>query len=132
MPVTEFPASPGDPTSATVDAEGFPVLNPTLLSVHRTSVDDVKQRQVIFSLDGRRIGTLLFGQHLTIEIPPGRHRLRANNTLVWKTVEFDAPPGGHVHFTCVNRAPASLYFMLFVFGVAPLYVSLEPGPPPDA
>jgi hypothetical protein len=27
----------------------------------------------------------------------------------------------------VNRAPASLYFMLFLFGVAPLYVTLERG-----
>jgi hypothetical protein len=129
MAVTGVPAAPVDPTAAPVDADGWPVLSPTLLSVHRVSTEDIKDRQVILSLDGRKIGTLLFGHRLTVEIPPGRHRLRANNTLVWKTVEFDAPPGGHVHFTCVNRAPASLYFMLFLFGVAPLYVTLEPGAP---
>ena len=63
---------------------------------------------------------------------PGRHTLRANNTLVWKTVEFEAEPGAHVHYTCVNRAPSSLYFMLFIFGVAPLYVVLRPGVPSAA
>ncbi len=129
MVATGIPAAPADPSVRHVDAEGWPLLGPTLLSIHRTSPDDVKDRQVIFSLDGERIGTLLFGQRLTREIPPGRHRLRANNTLVWKTVEFEAAPGAHVHFTCVNRAPASLYFMLFLFGVAPLYVTLEPGAP---
>ncbi len=70
---------------------------------------------------------MLHGQRLTKEIPPGRHTLRANNTLVWRTVAFDAEPGTTVRYTCVNRAPASLYFMLFLFGVAPLYVTLERG-----
>ena len=110
-----------------VDEDGWPVLAPTLLTIERTSPQDVKVRQVILSLDGKKIGTLLHGQRLTKEIPPGRHRLRANNTLVWKTVEFDAEPGTTVRYTCVNRAPASLYFLLFLFGVAPLYVTLERG-----
>ena len=61
----------------------------------------------------------------------GRHSLRANNTLVWRTVEFDAEPGAEIQYRCVNRAPESLYFMLFIFGVAPLYVTLERGAPPE-
>ena len=82
---------PGVPARATgelpsghLDEEGWPVLKPTLLTIHRTSLEDVKTRQVIFSLDGKKIGTLLYGQSLTREIPPGRHALRANNTLVWR------------------------------------------------
>jgi hypothetical protein len=114
-----------DLPSGRLDGEGWPVLKPSLLTVHRTSEEDVKTRQVILSLDGRKIGTLLYGQSLTREIPPGRHSLRANNTLVWRTVEFDAEPGVEVRYRCVNRAPQSLYFMLFIFGVAPLYVTLE-------
>ena len=110
-----------------VDEDGWPVLAPTLLTIERTSPQDVKVRQVILSLNGQKIGTLLHGQRLTKEIPPGRHRLRANNTLVWRTVEFEAEPGTTVRYTCVNRAPSSLYFLLFLFGVAPLYVTLERG-----
>jgi hypothetical protein len=126
---TIAPPAPGDLAFDTLDRDGWPLLRPTLLTIHRTSPKDVKDRQVYFSLNGNQIGTLLFGQSVTREILPGRHKLRANNTLVWKTVEFEADPGAHVHYTCVNRAPSSLYFMLFLVGVAPLYVTLEPGLP---
>jgi hypothetical protein len=126
---TITPPTPADLAFATLDRDGWPLVRPTLLTIHRTSPDDAKTRQVYFSLDGKRIATLLFGQQVTREILPGPHTLRANNTLVWKTVRFEAEPGGHIHYTCVNRAPASLYFMLFIFGVAPLYVVLRPGVP---
>ena len=101
----------------------------TRLTIHRTSEQDVQQRQVIFSLDGKQVAELLYGQTFTCEILPGTHRLRANNTLVWKTVEFLAPAGTHVHFTCINYAPRGLIYMLAIFGVAPLFVALKPGLP---
>ena len=104
-------------------------LRPTRLTIHRTSEQDCKDRQVIFSLDGKRITQLLFGQTFTLDIEPGTHRLRANNTLVWKTVEFLAPAGAHVHFTCINYAPTGMLYMLAMFGVAPLLVALKPGLP---
>ena len=115
-----------------LDEDGFPLLRPTLLTVHRTSPADVKIRQVILSLNGEKIGTLMYGQSVSREILPGRYKLRANNTLVWKTVEFDAAPGTDIHWTCVNRAPGSLFYLLFLFGVGPLYVTLEPGLPHGA
>jgi hypothetical protein len=102
---------------------------PTRLTIHRTSDQDCKDRQVIFSLDGDRVGQLLYGQTLTRDIEPGTHRLRANNTLVWKTVEFLAPAGAHVHFTCINYAPKGMLYMLAMFGVSPLFVALKPGLP---
>ena len=48
------------------------MLRPTTLTVHRTSPEDVKDRQVILSLNGAKIGTLLYGHSLTREIPPGQ------------------------------------------------------------
>ena len=113
-----------------MEDDGFPVLRPTWLTIHRTSPLDTKDRQIIMSLDGSKLVTLLFGRTHTVEIPPGPHRLRANNTLVWKTVSFDAAPGEHVHFTCTNRAPGSLFYLLFLFGVGPMYVTLTRGAPP--
>jgi hypothetical protein len=101
------------------------------VTVHRTSKEDVGDRQVIISIDGRRVAQLLYGQTCTREILPGHHTLRANNTLVWKTVEFDAPPGSHLHFTCVNRAPRGLYNLIAIFGVAPLFVTIHSGRPDD-
>lgn len=119
-PVTDLPAS-------RLDDDGFPVLRPTRLTIHRNSPLDARDRQIIVSLDGKKLVTLLFGQRHTCEIAPGPHTLRANNTLVWKTVRFDAAPGDDVHFTCTNRAPGSLFYLLFLFGVGPMYVTLERG-----
>ena len=112
-----------------LDNDGFPLLRPTTLTIHRTSPEDARDRQIIMSLDGQKIATLLYGQRHTCEIVPGPHRLRANNTLVWRTVAFDAAPGEDVHFTCTNRAPRSLLYLLFLFGVGPMYVTLTKGAP---
>ena len=125
---TEAPAAADLPASR-LDDDGFPVLRPTRLTVHRTSALDAKDRQIIMSLDGKKVATLMFGQTFTCEIAPGPHTLRANNTLVWKTVRFDAAPGEDVHYTAVNRAPGSLLYLLFVFGVGPMYVTLTRGVP---
>lgn len=119
------------PSARGIDAEGWPLIPPTQITVHRTSPEDVRDRQVIFSIDGERVAQLLYGQTFTREIPPGHHTLRANNTLVWRTIAFDAPPGAHLHFTCVNRAPRGLYYLIAIFGVAPLFVTLRPGRPED-
>jgi len=77
---------------------------PARLTIDRTDARDVRTRQVVLALDGDTIATLLFGERTSREIAPGPHRLRAHNTLVWKTVEFDARPGEHVKFATVNRA----------------------------
>jgi hypothetical protein len=110
-------------------ADPASVVPPTQLTIHRTSPEDVKDRQVIFSLDGERITQLLYDQTFTCHITPGPHRLRANNTLVWKTAEFVAPANTHVHFTCINYAPRGMLYMLAMFGVAPLFLLLKPGRP---
>jgi hypothetical protein len=95
------------------------------LSIHRASDEDARQRQVILTLDGGELATLLYGQHATREIPAGRHRLRANNTLVWKTIEFDAAPGDELHVTIVNRAAPGMLALVALFGAGPMYVTME-------
>jgi hypothetical protein len=79
----------------------------------------------VIYLDGQRLGEILFGQFLTHEIAPGSHRLRVSNTLVWKTVSFDAKPGEAVRFEAINRPGKLTYPMMVVMGVGPLYVTLR-------
>ncbi len=118
--------------SARVDQDGFPILPPTLLTIHRTSTRDEQTRQIVCALDGTRFGQVLFGERLTIEILPGRHTLRIHNTLVWKTAEFGATPGEHVHFTVWNRGWGEAHYLLIVFvGWSPLGVGLARGTPAD-
>jgi hypothetical protein len=95
------------------------------LTVTRRAKEDVRQRQLIVSLDGAPFATLLFGEEASREIEPGEHSLRVNNTLVWKTVDFEARPGERVTFSAVNRAGWGTYSMLSLLGVGPLYVRID-------
>jgi hypothetical protein len=114
---------------ARLDDSGWPILPPTLLTIHRTSLSDEQSRQIVCRLDGVLVAELLFGQTHTHEIWPGRHVLRVHNTLMWRTIEFDALPGTHVHYTVANRAGRGYYALLLVIGVAPLFLVVEPGRP---
>jgi hypothetical protein len=98
---------------------------PARLSVSRTADDDLHDRQVYLYLDGEDWATIYFGQTITKEIPPGRHVLKANNTLVRKSVEFDARPGEHVRFRCINRPHWTLMLFMAVLGAAIVTVVLE-------
>ena len=96
-----------------------------LLTVSRTHPADVQQRQVYVSLDGASIATLLYGQSVERDIEPGAHALRFNNTLVWKTVRFEARAGDHVRFVFANRPGRWTLGFLSLIGVAPLFLTVE-------
>jgi hypothetical protein len=111
-----------------------PEAAPARLTVHRTAPWDEQSRQILCAIDGVHSGQLLYGQTMTREIAAGAHTLKANNTLVWKTVPFDARPGEHVQFTVWNE-PMGGWFMrlLFIFvGAAALRLGVAPGPPGPA
>ena len=97
---------------------------PAMLTVRRTAKDDVQDRQVYLTLDGEDWATIFYGKEITREIAPGRHTLKANNTLVRKTVVFDVSPGEHVRYQCINKAHwTAMMFMAFL-GAAFLTVKL--------
>lgn len=97
----------------------------TLVTVERTSDTDVQHRQVILSVDNEPFATLLFGTSATQSIAPGHHTLKAYNTLVWKTVEFDLAPGEHARFQVINRPGRWTYPLVALLGVGPIYLTIE-------
>ena len=105
---------------------------PSTITVTRRSPKDVRQRQIYISLDGNEFAELFYGQQVTRDVPPGPHRLRANNTLVWKTLECQLRPGEHLRFTVVNRAGFGTYALLGTLGTGPIYLTFEPEPGPEA
>jgi hypothetical protein len=129
MPPTTQVAPPPDTQPFRLDESGWPVIPPTRLTIHRTSPLDEQSRQIVCRLDGERIAVLLFGHDATLEIAPGRHVLRVHNTLHWRTLPFDAPPGAHVHVTVYNRSTRWYYPLLLIVGAAPLYLEVHRGPP---
>jgi hypothetical protein len=100
-------------------------LFPTSLTITRTSEDDWKSRQLVVSVDGKRLGELLWGDSLWSELEPGPHRLRVHNTLVWRTIDFVLAPGEQIFFEAINHASTSTYLLLPLLGMGPLYVTLR-------
>jgi hypothetical protein len=110
------------------------VEEPATITVTRRSPNDVRHRQIYVSVDGREFAELLYGQSFTGQVAAGLRRLRANNTLVWKTLECDLRPGEHARFSVVNRAGFGTYALLGTLGVGPIYLAFEREPaaePPD-
>jgi hypothetical protein len=103
---------------------------PATITVTRTSPKDVRHRQIYISVDGREFAELFYGQTFTGQVPAGHHRLRANNTLVWKTLDCDLRAGDHARFTVVNRAGFGTYTLLGTLGVGPIYLTFEREPAP--
>lgn len=98
---------------------------PTSITITRTSEEDWKSRQLVVSVDGKKIAELMWGDSVLHELEPGRHVLRVHNTLVWRTAEFCLAPGEQIFFEAVNRATSSTYLLLPILGIGPLYVTLR-------
>jgi hypothetical protein len=98
---------------------------PSSVTITRTSEQDYKSRQLIVSVDGTRLATLLWGDSVSTELTPGPHTLRVSNTLVWKTVEFVVGPGEQVFFEVLNRLGPGSLICLLVLGAGPLYVTVR-------
>lgn len=95
------------------------------VSVSRTSPNDVKQRQMIVKLDDEPFATLMHGETMTRDIEPGHHRLKIDNTWVWKNVEFDVAAGEHATFRIINRAGRFTWWLVALLGAGPMYVTVE-------
>jgi hypothetical protein len=100
-----------------------------LITVRRQSKEDVGYREIFVSLDGESLGILHYGDVITRETTPGRHRLRAHNTLFWKTLEFTVAVDEHASFIAINRAGLGTYSVLAFFfgflGAGPFYLTFE-------
>jgi hypothetical protein len=95
------------------------------ITITRRDPRDVRDRQIVASLDGQPFATLLYGGEITREVPSGPHRLRAHNTLFWKTLTVELEPGEHARFSVVNRAGTGSLSLLGLLGVGPLYLTFE-------
>lgn len=95
------------------------------VTIARRDGEDARERQVVVAIDGETVATLMFGGSITREVAPGRHRLRAHNTLVWKTLDFEVQAGESATFTVVNRPGRGTFGLLSLLGARPLYLDLR-------
>src|SRR5690606_2138456 len=79
----------------------------TLLTISRRDPDDFQDRQLYLFVDGREWGKIRYGESITRPVCPGRHQVRAYNTLFSKTLQLKVRPAEHVRLRCANGFPAS-------------------------
>jgi hypothetical protein len=95
------------------------------ITVSRQSPEDAGFREIYVSVDGEQIAILKSGDAVTHELPAGPHRLRAHNTLFWKTHDVVLQPGEHARFKAVNRVGWGTFGFLMVLGASPVYLTFE-------
>jgi hypothetical protein len=105
-----------------------PSASTARVTIRRTDAQDVQHRQIYARIDDTPNRMLLFGDSTTIEVAAGRHKLKANNTLYWKSVSFDVQPGEHVEFMVINKASRLTFGFLALLGAAPLALAIERRP----
>jgi hypothetical protein len=95
------------------------------ITVRRESPDDVGFREIFVSLDGEQVAILRPNETFTLEVAPGSHRLRAHNTLFWKTHDLVLRPGEHARFVAINKAGFGTFGFMTFLGASPLYLTFE-------
>ena len=97
---------------------------PGSLTVTRTSPADAGHRQIIVTLDGEPWVTLLNGQSATREVPPGHHVVKADNTLMKRSLEVDLAAGERATFQVTNH-PGPGMWLWMMLGTPLLRLTLE-------
>ena len=95
------------------------------LTLRRTSADDMQERELYASVDGKRIAILVYGDEATVFIAPGHHELRVHNTISRKKAEFDVAPGQHVRFETSNVRGRGFAYWAFFLGAALMRTRLD-------
>lgn len=94
------------------------------LTFTRNSPGDVGIRQVFVSVDGAQVAVLTHGHEATVEVPPGDHKIRIHNTLVWKTILVTLQRGEHAHYDIINRPGLGTVALIATLGVGPIYLTV--------
>jgi hypothetical protein len=98
---------------------------PAQLVVIRDHPLDIQDRPVYLWVDGEKWdGVLRYGKTFSRELAPGRHTVKAHNTLFGHTAEFDAAEGETVRFRCENGLTGGGMVMVLMLGAAYLRVRL--------
>lgn len=98
------------------------------LTLTRGGHDVFKDRPIFIYVDGEPWGRLRHEQQLTRAIAPGRHTVRAYNTLFSRTLEIDVAPAEQVRLRCGNGFPKAGWLLMMFLHVTYLHVHLEREP----
>jgi hypothetical protein len=96
----------------------------TEIVVRRNSPHDFQDRQIYLWIDEEPLGKIRYGDAISRPIEPGRHTVRAFNTLLSRTITVDAAPGEQVRLQCGTGLPTAGWLMMIFLHVSYLKVWL--------
>lgn len=88
-------------------------------------------RGIKLALNGKELTVLKSGKALVIDVQPGHHTLRVDNTFHRKRIAFEIKPGEQVHYRVWNKRGFGSW-MVELFGAGPMYLSLEKAEPVES
>jgi len=95
------------------------------ITVHRTSAEDMQERELYVSVDGAPNRILSFGDSVTVPLEAGRHTLRVHNTISRRRAEFDVAAGEQVRFSAANVRGKNFGILATFLGIGPMHTVRE-------
>jgi hypothetical protein len=95
------------------------------ITVHRTSSQDMEERELYVSLDGGPKTILRFGHSVTVPISPGHHTLRVHNTISRRMPSSTRPQVSIFASGTANVRGKGFEILAMFFGIAPMHTVLE-------
>jgi hypothetical protein len=95
------------------------------IEIFRDTVDDVQDRWVRLFIDDDPPEILRYGETFRRQVTPGRHRVKAHNTLSNDTVEVNVAAGDTARIRCHNHFARGGILMMLTIGFAFIRVRLE-------
>ena len=101
------------------------------LRVTHKDEGDYLARGIKLALDDDDLNLLKSGTSTLVEVEPGHHRLRIDNTFHAKTIEFDVSPGEQVHYRIWNKRGFGSW-LVEILGAGPMYLAIEKAEPVES
>lgn len=101
-------------------------MSETKAQLHVTHTDEGTHlaRGIKLTLDGKELGVLKSGKTVVIEIEPGDHKLRIDNTFQAKTLDLAVAAGEEIHYRIWNKRGLGSW-MVEILGSGPMYLAIE-------
>jgi hypothetical protein len=94
------------------------------LRVTHKDEGDYMARGIKLALDGDDLNLLKSGTSTLVDVEPGHHHLRIDNTFHAKTIEFDVRAGEQAHYRIWNKRGFGSW-LVEIIGAGPMYLAIE-------
>lgn len=95
------------------------------IEIFRDTPEDIQDRWVRLYIDDGPAQILRYGETYRQQVTPGRHRIKAHNTLSKHTLDVDLEAGQTLRIRCHNHFARGGPLMMLTIGFAFITVRLE-------